>query len=556
MSERRGPIDPRALRAPGAMPFWAILAATTLAQLVALLVAARAFGAALSDAVVAHRLGASATAGVVLGAALVVRVVLRRLGQVAAREAGERAASAAEPALLAAARGTNPDPSRLAYLASEGLDRLATAVASVAPPVAETVAQIPTLVVATWLASPILGIELAGGLVAMPILAALIGIATDRRARDQLDATIELEHRYLDLLGGAGTLAAFGRADEQADAVDAAAASLEHRTMRVLEIAFLSGVSLDILSAIVVALVAVSIGIRLNDASMALATGATVLFWTPEVFAPLRAASLQFHTTADGRAAAEAIDALAAPPESPVPRTSQAPATRLLRAAPSHDEALLELRSVTTVEIELDPPVTLSLAPGDHLCVVGRSGIGKSTLLMALVGRGATLRGTLVLDHEIHRALPAERTVWVPARPAMVPGTIADNLQLVAGHDRLEVALDLLAELGAIELVQRRDDLVAPGGANLSAGQRQRVALARALALGRDVVVLDEPTSHLDVGTEERFLELLTREAKGSIVISASHRELVVRRATCVLELSDASIGTRATPSPTTEPTT
>lgn len=538
------------------MPFWGILAATTLAQLVALVVAARAFGNALSDAVVTHRLAASASAGVVLGAALVARVMLRRLGAVAAREAGERAARAAEPTLLEVARSTNPDPSRLAYLASEGLDRLATAVASVAPPVAETVTQIPTLVVATWLASPILGIELAGGLIAMPILAALIGIATDRRARDQLDATIELEHRYLDLLGGAGTLAAFGRADEQADAVDAAASSLEQRTMRVLEVAFLSGVSLDILSAIVVALVAVSIGIRLNDGSMALATGATVLFWTPEVFAPLRAASLQFHTTADGRAAAEAIDALAESPRPPAPRTTPAPTSRLLGGRASHDEPLLELRGVTTLELPIDPPVTASLAAGDHLCVVGRSGIGKSTLLMALVGRGATLRGTLVLEHETVAVLPPHRTVWVPARPAMVPGSIADNLAIVSGRDRLDIALDLLADLGAAELVRRRDDPVALAGANLSAGQRQRLALARALALGREVIVLDEPTSHLDARTEERFLELLSSRARDSVVISASHRDRVVHQATHVLELRDAVIDTAATASPPpTEPT-
>lgn len=535
-TRHRGPIDPSVLRAPGSIPLWGALAALTLAETAALVVAARAFGGALSDAVVVHDLGGSAHEGLVLGAALVVRAVLRRLGSVTAHAAGERAAQAGGSAVLEAAASPQPDAARLAYLASEGLAKIATAIGSVAAPTLEAAVQIPVLVVLTWLASPILAIELVAGLVAMPVLAALIGLATDRRATAQLEATLRLERLYLDLVGGAATLAAFGRTDEQAQVVDRAARDLEERTMNVLSVAFLSGVSLDILSAIVVALVAVSIGIRLNDGSLALATGAAVLFWTPEVFAPLRAASLQFHTTADGRAAADAIGALTGPtqPREPAPT----PVRWQLESAQGPRRERLVLEAFRPHELLLVPPLSLALGRGELCVVAGPSGIGKSTLLAAIAGRGAPPEGACLLDGT---PLAPERVAWVPAASTFVPGTLGENLTLLSGPAGLETARALLVRLGASDLADRLDEPIAPGGANLSAGQRQRVALARALALGRSLLILDEPTSHLDAASEAAVIDLLAERARdGAVVIAASHRPRLIAAADVVVRLEPA----------------
>ncbi len=538
---RRGtrPLDPRVLASPRALPWWVLAALATAASVAALVVAARAFGTALEDAVVRHRLAAASREGVSLAVALLVRVIARRVALVAARAGAERGVSAYEQRLLDAAGARTTPAAALAYLASEGLEHLSDAFATLTPALLEAVIEIPVLLVATARASGILALELVAGLLAMPVLAALIGLATDRRAREQLEASVRLSHLYLDLLGGAGTLAAFGRAREQAGAVDDAARSLERSTMQVLQVAFLSGISLDILAAVVVALVAVSIGIRLNDGSMTLAVGGAVLFWTPEVFAPLRAAALQFHTTADGRAAAAAIDALGIevseqPPAPRAPRHASLVTRRQRSSAP-----LLGLVNLDFVDVPLATPLTLSLERGDHLCVVGRSGVGKSTLLAALAGRGrGGVRGTLWIDGEPHSSLPPEQTVYVPASPAFVAGTVDENLVLVCGSERLDRARALLEALGAEALLARRTAPIGPHAEGLSAGERQRLALARALALERPFIVLDEPTSHLDAASERRLLDLLAAVARASIVVSASHREAVQLAATHVLTLN------------------
>lgn len=530
----RAPIDPRALCAPGAIWFFGALVLATLVQAGALVLAARAFGAALADAVVRHDLAGSVHAGLLLAAALVGRTLARRIAALAAREAGERAARAATTAVLAAARGAHPDGARLAYLAGEGLAKLALAVGSVAAPALEAGVQIPLLLVLTWFASPILAVELVAGLVAMPVLAALIGLATDRRAQAQLEATVRLERLYLDLVAGASTLAAFGRSEEQAAVVDRAACDLERRTMDVLSVAFLSGVSLDVLSAIVVALVAVSIGIRLNDGSLPLAVGAAVLFWTPEVFAPLRAASLQFHTTSDGRAAASAIEALDAAPPPPVPVSH--PVRWELRRGTSAPQTRLVVADVAPRELALEPPLSLALDNGDLLAVVGPSGVGKSTLLRSLALRAAPPSGSITLDGE---PLAAHHLVWVPSKPAFVPGTLADNLGLLGGPAAVPAATAILVRLGGKDLAARLDEPIAPGGANLSAGQRQRIALARALALGRRLVVLDEPTSHLDHASEAAVIEVLVALGRDAIVVVATHRPRLVEAATHVIELAE-----------------
>ncbi|RZQ62097.1 thiol reductant ABC exporter subunit CydD [Amycolatopsis suaedae] len=180
--------------------------------------------------------------------------------------------------------------------------------------------------------------------------------------------------------------------------------------------------------------------------------------------------------------------------------------------------------------------VDLAVEPGSWVAVTGPSGAGKSTLLATLLGFLPPDRGTATV--------PA-RVAWAPQEPGLVATTVAENLRLAdpeADRDRLAA---VLAGVGLGDLDQ--DTLLGTGGSGLSGGQAQRVALARALLAARhaDLVLLDEPTAHLDAGTAATVRQTLRRELAGRTVVEVTHRAEDAAAADVVLHVADGKVRTR-----------
>lgn len=373
----------------------------------------------------------------------------------------------------------------------------------------------------------------------IPIFMVLIGLATANRSQAALQAMATLQARLLDLVAGIPTLRALGRAGGPEHRIAELSAAHRHSAMATLRIAFLSALVLELLAALGVALVAVGIGLRLVFGEMTLAAGLTVLLLAPDVFWPLRRIGVEFHAAQDGRAAADEAFALIDEPATAPHTAAQGHRTVSARGATIRIEQI----SIAGRDGLAPRALHAAIEPGRVTVLTGANGAGKSTTLTAIMGLTAVNAGRItVAGIDVGDLDPADwwrQLSWLPQRPVLVPGTVADNLGLFGHPADLDAACaatgfdEVLAELphGAQTTLGR-------GGTGLSLGQRQRLGLARALGSQAPVLLLDEPTAHLDAAGEARVLRAIAARARaGATVVVVGHRFEVVAIADQVVEV-------------------
>jgi ATP-binding cassette subfamily C protein CydD len=369
----------------------------------------------------------------------------------------------------------------------------------------------------------------------IPIFMVLIGLATADRSAAALAAMTTLQSRLLDLIAGIPTLRALGRGQGPENRIAELAAAHRRSAMATLRIAFLSALVLELLATLGVALIAVGIGLRLVFGEMTLTTGLTVLLLAPDVYWPLRRIGVEFHAAQDGRTAADEAFALIGAPAASQHRT-QAVTARGARLS-------LENLTVTGRDGQAPRDLTAVIEPGSVTVLTGRNGAGKSTTLQAIAGVTVPSSGRIsVAGLDVADLNPTEwwrQLSWLPQRPVLVPGTVADNLLLLGDLDDLETAYAASGfDAVLAELPDGLDTVLGRGGVGLSLGQRQRLGLARALGSTAPVLLLDEPTAHLDDRTEERVLRSIVERARaGATVVVVGHREPVVAIGERVIEV-------------------
>ena len=389
-----------------------------------------------------------------------------------------------------------------------------------------------------WQAAAILAVTLP----LIPLFMVLIGGLAERRTRARWQTLALLSARFLDTVGGLETLRAFGRADDQEEAIGASSDAYRRTTLETLRIAFLSALVLELLAMLGTALVAVTVGVQLAAGDLGLEAGLTVLLLAPELYAPVRQLGAQFHASADGLAAAGRILAvLDLPPSAEVPaRPVRAPDPR---HAPVAFEGVGFAYPGTSAPTLAD--VWLTLEPGETVALVGSSGSGKTTLLGLLLRLADPETGRIACGGVDLRAVDArawrQTIAWVPQRPTIVAATVADNIRLadpVASDRRVREAA---AAAGVLELAERLPEgletRIGEGARRLSAGQARRVALARAFLHDAPLVLLDEPTAHLDAASATHVEDALDRLLRGRTALLAVHRPALARRADRVVEL-------------------
>ncbi|OKJ00069.1 thiol reductant ABC exporter subunit CydD [Kitasatospora sp. CB01950] len=425
----------------------------------------------------------------------------------------------------------------LATLATRGVDALDDYFARYLPQLALAVV-VPLVVLARilgadWESAAIICVTLP----LIPLFMILIGYATQARTDRQFAGLSRLSHHFLDVVAGLPTLKVFGRAKAQAAAIGRITEDYRRATMRTLRLAFVSSFALELLSTLSVALVAVSIGFRLVGGSLDLETGLLVLVLAPEVYLPLRQVGTLYHSSAEGLAAAGKIFEVL---ETPLPEGGRRPAPPVAGADIRIEG--LTVRHEGRAEDALHD-VSLVVPAGRTTVVTGPSGAGKTTLVNVLLGfvrpdAGRVLIGDQPLA-DTDLASWHARIAWVPQHPHLFAGTVAENVRL-ARPDATDT--ELAAALAAAQV-----DFADPGtrlaenGHGLSAGQRQRLALARALLADRPLLVLDEPTAHLDPVTEAALLETLGRLDRTVLLIT--HRPALIGLADHHVRLPGAAAG-------------
>ncbi len=370
----------------------------------------------------------------------------------------------------------------------------------------------------------------------IPIFMVLIGLATAERSAAALAAMATLQARLLDLIAGIPTLRALGRAAGPERRISELAAAHRRSAMATLRIAFLSALVLELLATLGVAMVAVGIGLRLVFGEISLTAGLTVLLLAPDVYWPLRRIGVEFHAAQDGRAAADKAFALIEDSATPVPgiRTISARGAVIV---------LNEL-SVTGRDGSCPHDLSAVIQPGRVTVLTGANGAGKSTTLQVIAGiSAATNGGVTVAGVEMTDLEPTSwwrQLSWLPQRPVLIPGTVADNLDLFGALADLENAcVSSGFDQVLAELPNGIDTVIASGGVGLSLGQRQRLGLARALGSPAPVLLLDEPTAHLDAATETRVLGAIVERARtGATVVVVGHRDHVLEIGDQVIEVA------------------
>ncbi|QCX27773.1 thiol reductant ABC exporter subunit CydD [Nocardioides jishulii] len=367
----------------------------------------------------------------------------------------------------------------------------------------------------------------------VPIFAILIGLNTKDRAERQWREMATLSGHFLDVVRGLPTLVAHRRATAQSRTIRAVTDRYRRATLETLKIAFVSSAALEFIATISVALVAVVVGLRLAAGGLDFETALIVLLLAPEAYWPWRRVGAEFHAAAEGTATFEAASAL------------------LDDGATTPDDTATPLALGQGLRVEglsfvypgrQDPalaPLTVDLGQRGLVAVTGPSGGGKSTLLALLLGELTPTTGVVTVDGTPLTAdrLAARRATvaTAPQRPWLTAGSIAENLRLGrpdAGPEQLWQALeavDLHTVVAA--LPQGLDTPLGEDGAGLSAGQRARLGLARVVLAARPVVLLDEPSAHLDSESEAILLDTLRRLAQDALVVVVAHRDTVVASA-------------------------
>ncbi|MGD1241745.1 thiol reductant ABC exporter subunit CydD [Mycobacterium seoulense] len=379
----------------------------------------------------------------------------------------------------------------------------------------------------------------------IPIFMVLIGLATADRSAAALAAMTTLQGRLLDLIAGIPTLRALGRGRGPERRIAELAAAHRRSAMATLRIAFLSALVLELLATLGVALIAVGIGLRLVFGEMTLATGLTVLLLAPDVYWPLRRIGVEFHAAQDGRTAADKAFALIGEPT---------PAKTRERTVTARGAQIrLEGLSVAGRDGHAPRDLTAVVEPGSVTVLTGRNGAGKTTTLQAIAGVTVPSSGRVtVAGADVADLEPGawwRQLSWLPQRPALVPGTVRDNLVLFGELDDLERACAASGfDTVLAELPDGLDTVLGRGGVGLSLGQRQRLGLARALGSTAAVLLLDEPTAHLDTRAEDRVLRAIVERARaGATVVVVGHREPVLAIGDRVVEVA-ADSGARYAP--------
>ncbi|WP_073496873.1 thiol reductant ABC exporter subunit CydD [Actinacidiphila paucisporea] len=550
------PVDPRLLRY--ARTTRVFLTGTVALGLVgAGLIVAQA--TLIADVVVGgfqHGDGTGALGGDLLGLAAVSvgRAMVAWLTELCAHRAGAAVTSQLRNRLLIRATALGPGwltgrrSGELTTLATRGIDALDDYFARYLPQLG-LAAVVPAVVLARiLLADWISALTIVLTLPLIPLFMVLVGWATRDRMDRQWRLLGRLSGHFLDVVAGLPTLKVFGRAKAQADNIRAITGDYRKATLKTLRIAFLSSFVLELLATISVALVAVDIGMRLVHGELSLRTGLLVLVLAPEAYLPLRQVGAQYHAAAEGLAAAEQVFEVLETEPARAPGGTPAPD---LRTATVRVEGLA-VRTEGALA-----PTSFTLAPGETLAVTGPSGVGKTTLLSALLGFAPPARGRILVDGldlgNLDQASWHRQIAWVPQHPHLFPGTIADNVRL-ARPDASDADLHAaLADAGALGFAAP-DDVIGEDGAGLSAGQRQRIALARAFLADRPLLLLDEPTANLDGDTEGALIATLRKLCRGRTTVLVAHRPALLPLADHLLALTPAARTTEEAPAPDDSP--
>lgn len=496
------------------------------------------------------------------------------------------------PAVQAFGTGTT------ATMALEGVDAFQKYLETVLPNVVKMVVLPLVFAIVIFCADWVSGIIVVLLLPAMIMLMVLIGKTTAEKSQSQHVTFKVMSNHFIDSVRGVATLNTFKISKDYARRIFTVSEQFRKATMETLKTATLSGATLDMFATLALAAVAIMLGMRLIDGSLALLPALFVLILVPEYFRPIREFAADFHANLEGKNSLHTISAMReatryVPPAVEVPTWNET-STLFLHEVEKVYDGVSALR-----------PFSGELQGYARVGVIGASGSGKSTLLRLLAGledptisprdgsttsaqdaaqgataaqgvaqgvaQGATApspapfvirnggdntradrKSDTIPDREmesialdsLRQASWQDQIAYIPQDPYIFHATVRDNLAFYNPEASDAQIMDALHTLGLTQLLdelpQGLDTLLGEGGRELSGGQAQRIALARVfLDSKRKILLFDEPTAHLDVETEYELKAPMLALMQGKLVVFATHRLHWLDAFDVVYELDD-----------------
>lgn len=376
----------------------------------------------------------------------------------------------------------------------------------------------------------------------IPLFMALVGMGATAAHRSQFLVMSRMGGYFLDRVQGLETLKLFAYEQQEVQNIAMVTENFRARTMRVLRIAFLSSAVLEFFSAVAIALVAVYVGLGLLGlirigpaASVELHEALFVLLLAPEFFAPLRQLAVFYHDKAAAIAAADNIlKVLQTDPAEPLSCQEIKPG--------SQPGIVLQNVSKTYGRQQILQNFNLHIKPGEKVAIVGESGAGKTTLINLLLGFEPPTSGEIMIDGVlISKQLAAEKISWLGQQAYIFCASIYDNMTLFQSEISPEKVMQAAQAAGIGEFCEQLPQAYETGigerGYGLSGGQVQRIALTRALLKRAPIIVLDEPTAHLDAEHSERILDDIERLFTQQTIVMATHDPVAIARMQRIVEL-------------------
>ena len=366
--------------------------------------------------------------------------------------------------------------------------------------------------------------------VTLPILVTfliLLGLAAKSKADRQFQSFHLLSNHFIDSLRGLETLKYLGLSKEHVHKIHSVSEAYRRATIKTLRIAFLSSFALDFFTLLSVATVAVFLGLGLINGTVQLHPALTILILAPEFFLPIRELGADYHATLDGKNAGKKI------------------AEIIAQESEHHDHKILPVwnasSSLAIKHVNLQFPdhqqgglqdIELTVSGPQKIGIIGASGAGKSTLIDLLSGFLEPSSGEFWINGEKSSTLSndgwQQQVTYIPQHPYIFNDTVLNNIRFyqpeAADDDVLRAAKKAGLEEVIQSLPQGLETVIGDGGRSLSGGQEQRIALARAFLGNRSIIMLDEPTAHLDIETEAELKETMLKLFSGKLVFFATHR--------------------------------
>lgn len=430
-------------------------------------------------------------------------------------------------------------------LALESTDALDAWYTRVLPVVLGIAVTMPCLLLAAFLVDPMTGLLMLVTVPIAPFLLYLIGRVTREASEAQWRAMNRFSAGLAEILRALPTLKLFARERAERQRVRGLSEDFASAALRVLQLSFVSAFALELITTLAIAIIAVSIGLRLLYGQLTFTAAFFVLLLTPEFYQPLRLSGTAFHSGMTAHTAESSL----------LKASSVAPATRGVSvvgaiapkgvqvAQVSLSPSSTREESLTVCDLSFRYPgsplplfsgIQFTVPKGSLTVLAGPSGCGKTTLLRLLAG---------LLTPESGQIARAEACSYVPQEPHLYNATLFENITLFQQDCSEQAVRKALKALCLSEWAEALPQgLMTPlgeGGQSLSQGQRKRLGLARALVQDRPLILLDEPTAALDERTAATIREVLLalKESGRHTLFVISHDERLQTAADTVLDL-------------------